>query len=120
TIFFSALTLLLWVPACFSGKPPVPLPLPAAATLALLYLSIAGTLLAFALFFYLLKRVRLSSAMTLAFITPVVALLVDALFEKQTVLSPESYIGICVVLSGGAISVLSKVQSEKATGDLNH
>jgi drug/metabolite transporter (DMT)-like permease len=108
TVFFSAASITLWVLSVISGKASIPMPLPTAPTLALLYLTIFGTLIAFASFFYLLKHVRLSTAMTLAFVTPMLALLVDAFLEKHSVLSAETYAGITVVLVGVAISVLFK------------
>lgn len=108
-IFFSAATVMLWLMSLFAGTgtwsfADVQL-LP---VLALIYLTLFGTLLAFGSFFYLLKRVRLSTAMTLAFITPVLALLVDAFFEKRTILTAESYFGIAIVLAGVTLSVLFK------------
>jgi drug/metabolite transporter (DMT)-like permease len=80
-------------------------------TLALLYLTIFGTLIAFASFFYLLKHTRLSTAMTLSFVTPMIALLIDAFFEKHNVLTPETYLGIAVVLIGVIISVVKKSEA---------
>jgi drug/metabolite transporter (DMT)-like permease len=68
-------------------------------------------LLAFACFFYLLRTTRLSNAMTLAFVTPVIALVVDAFWERNVVLTMQSYIGIGIVLTGVAISVLLKARS---------
>jgi drug/metabolite transporter (DMT)-like permease len=114
TIFFIAASLVLWTSAILSGKCTIPLPLPLAPTLALLYLSFFGTLIAFACFFYLLKHTRLSTAMTLAFVTPLIALVVDAFFEKHSALTPESYLGIGVVLVGVAISVWFKGRDEKS------
>lgn len=107
TIFFAAAAVTLWICSILSGHYVINnwsfLP-----TAALLYLTIFGTLIAFASFFYLLKHVRLSTAMTLAFVTPIIALGVDAIFEKNAVLTVESYVGIAVVLCGVAVSVLFK------------
>lgn len=103
TLFFSSAALSLWIGALFKGQAPTQWSL--GPTLALLYLTIFGTLIAFASFFYLLRNVRLSTAMTLAFVTPIIALVVDAFFDKNTVLTMESYIGIAIILSGVAISV---------------
>jgi drug/metabolite transporter (DMT)-like permease len=50
--------------------------------------------------------------MTIAFLTPIVALIVDAFWEKQVVLSLESYIGIAVVLAGVAVTVLYKINTD--------
>jgi drug/metabolite transporter (DMT)-like permease len=108
TIFFASAALLLWgISFCTRGNA-LPLPLPLVPTVALLYLTIFGTLIAFASFFYLLKHTRLSTAMTLSFVTPMIALLIDAFFEKHNVLTPETYLGIAVVLIGVIISVVKK------------
>ncbi|HEY9733615.1 MAG TPA: EamA family transporter [Drouetiella sp.] len=107
TIFFAAASATLWIAAAISGKYSItqwnPLP-----TAALLYLTVFGTLIAFAAFFYLLKHVRLSTAMTLAFVTPIIALAVDAVFEKGTVFTAETYLGIAIVLISVAMSILVK------------
>lgn len=113
-LFFSFASVMLWVVCVASGKFALPSPIPVGPTIALLYLTFFGTLLAFAAFFYLLKRVRLSTAMTLSFVCPLVALGIDALLEKQFSLTPESYLGVAVVLTGVALSVLYKVRQEKA------
>jgi drug/metabolite transporter (DMT)-like permease len=107
-VFFGSASIMLWCLSAASGHCTMPLPLPAGPTAALLYLTIMGTLIAFACFFYLLKHVRLSTAMTLAFVTPMIALVVDAFLEKHATLSLESYLGIAVVLVGVALSVLRK------------
>jgi energy-converting hydrogenase Eha subunit A len=46
--------------------------------------------------------------MTLAFVTPIIALAVDAIFEKGTVFTGETYLGIAIVLVSVAMSVLVK------------
>jgi drug/metabolite transporter (DMT)-like permease len=114
TIYFSAASVSLWIAAIGSGKYAVPLPLPLVPTLALLYLSFFGTLFAFACFFYLLKHTRLSTAMSLAFVTPLIALVVDGFLEKHSALTPESYLGIGVVLIGVTVTVWFKGRDEKA------
>jgi drug/metabolite transporter (DMT)-like permease len=114
-IFFFGATISLWILSFLGGR--FPLPTSIAPTIALLYLSLFGTVLAFALYFYLLRQVRLSTAMSLSFVTPIVALLVDALFEKHALLSPETSVGIAIVLGGVVLNVLSGmflVQSKTA------
>jgi drug/metabolite transporter (DMT)-like permease len=49
--------------------------------------------------------------MTLSFVTPMIALLIDAFFEKHNVLTPETYLGIAVVLIGVIISVVKKSEA---------
>jgi drug/metabolite transporter (DMT)-like permease len=107
TVFFASASVILWgISFCMRGNA-LPMPLPIVPTLALLHLTIFGTLIAFASFFYLLKHTRLSTAMTLSFVTPMIALLIDAFFEKHNVLTPETYLGIAVVLIGVIISVVN-------------
>ncbi len=50
--------------------------------------------------------------MTLAFVTPMIAVLIDGLFEKQVLLTTESYIGMAVVLAGVATTVLLRARNE--------
>ena len=114
TIFFFAASIVLWIAAAAGGNCAPPQPLPMAPTLALLYLTFFGTLLAFACFFYLLRHTRLSTAMTLSFVTPIIALVIDAFFEKHGALTPETYLGIAVVLVGVFISVLYKPSQKQA------
>lgn len=106
SIFFLTASSLLWSAAALSGNCSVPSPLPVEPTLALVYLAVFGTLVTFAAFFYLLKHVRLSTATTLGFVTPIIALIVDALLEKHGVLSAGTYCGIAVVMAGLALSFL--------------
>jgi drug/metabolite transporter (DMT)-like permease len=112
TVFFGAAAITLWLMSSITGGCALPYPLPLAPTIALLYLTFFGTLLAFACFFYLLKHTRLSTAMTLSFVTPIVALIVDAFFEKHVALTAESYFGIGIVLVGVAVSVLLKTKTK--------
>jgi drug/metabolite transporter (DMT)-like permease len=54
----------------------------------------------------MLKHVRLSTAMTLSLVTPVIAVVVDSFFERAVTMSSETYAGILIVLAGVAISIL--------------
>jgi len=113
TIFFSACFLLLLSGAFLSHQAVIPMPLPAVPTLALVYLAVFGTVCTFAAWFYLLKHVRLSTVMTLSFITPVLALIVDNFFERQTVLHAETYLGIAFIMSGVAATITLKLRADK-------
>jgi drug/metabolite transporter (DMT)-like permease len=75
------------------------------ATLALLYLAIVGSVIAFASYFYLLARVSLMTASTLTLLIPVIALGVDALWESQRV-APLTYAGAGIVLAGVVLNLL--------------
>ncbi len=107
-IFFLAASILLWFATLIKGELFVFHTPSLAATLALLYLTLFGTLLAFGSFFYLLRHVRLSTAMTLAFVTPIIALIVDAFLEKSFVFTQETYLGLAVILAGVSLSILVK------------
>lgn len=113
SVFFASVTGVLWLMSLAKGPVAAPVPLPFAATAAMLYLGVFGTFIAFGAYFYLLKHVRLSTAMTLAFVTPVIALTVDSLFEKHIVLTMETYAGVAIVLLGVAMNVLMQIRGEK-------
>jgi drug/metabolite transporter (DMT)-like permease len=78
---------------------------------ALFYLTLFGTLVAFACWFYLLKHLRLSTCTTLSFVTPLIALAMDASFEKNIVFSTETNIGIAIVLIGATATVWRRVRA---------
>jgi len=105
TMYFGASSVFLWATAVFSGEP-WPEQWNLAPTLALLYLTIFGTLIAFGSFFYMLKHVRLSTAMTLSLVTPIIAIVVDSFFERAVTMNIETYAGILIVLAGVAVSIL--------------
>ncbi len=104
-VFLSVAAAGLWVLAAAGGLQPIPFPPPVAPTLALLYLAIFGTVVAFVCFFYLLKRVTLMTASTLVLIQPVIALLVDALWEKDVRLVGRSYAGVALTFAGVALGL---------------
>jgi drug/metabolite transporter (DMT)-like permease len=105
--FLTVASAVLWVPGLAEG-PGIPLSLPVAPTIALLYLALFGTVIAFACYFYLLKRVRLMTAATLVLIQPVIALLVDAMWEDQVRLTARSYAGAAVTFAGVAVGITWK------------
>lgn len=114
--FFLSAAILVWGMAWIVGPCTIPShPFEGAAlapTIALIHLTIPGTLIAFTLFFYLLKNTSLSKAMTLGFVTPVIALVVDAFFEKQAIMNLNMYLGVACVLMGVGLNLfLPQVKS---------
>jgi drug/metabolite transporter (DMT)-like permease len=100
----AAVSLLLFAAAHERQLPPWP---PAVRpTLALLYLAVFGSVVTFALYFHLLRRMSLTAASTLVFVEPVLALLIDAAFEREIRLGPRTHAGAAVTLLGVAISLL--------------
>ncbi len=99
--------IIFWILTGAVEARPLPMPLPVVPALAVGYLGIFGSVVAFASYFYLIKRVPLMTITSLVFFPPMIALLVDAIWEKTVVLGPESYLGIAVTLLGVAVSVFS-------------
>ena len=79
---------------------------PFTASMAILYLAVFGSVIAFAAYFALLRRSTLMTAATLTFVQPIFAILVDAAFEKEIVLGPSAYAGVGITLVGVAVSRL--------------
>jgi drug/metabolite transporter (DMT)-like permease len=111
-IFFVSATVLLWIVALVTGDLKLSYPPPYAATIAVLYLAVLSTFAAFICYFYFLKHVRLSTAMNLSFLMPVVALIVDALFERDSNLNAQTYAGIATVLLGVVICMLPRFETK--------
>jgi drug/metabolite transporter (DMT)-like permease len=104
SIFLSVTAIVLGVVALAAGQG-VPMPLPVAPTVALLYLAVIGTSVAFLVYFWLLGRTGLLVTSTLVFVFPLVALLTDALFDDASSLTPRAYLGAAITLAGLAVSL---------------
>ena len=98
-------SLTLWLTSAARGPIELPWPPPAAPTAALLYLAILGSVVTFACYFYLLKRVSLMTASTLVLVQPVLALLVDAAFEEEVRLAGRNYLGVAITFGGVALAL---------------
>ena len=72
--------------------------------LSLLYLSLAGTSLAFGLYLALIKRIGASRAAYSSVLFPVVALLVSTLFEGYAWSVPAA-VGLAVLIAGNALAL---------------
>jgi drug/metabolite transporter (DMT)-like permease len=112
-VFLAVAAAALWLAAVPEGPGQIPWPPPAAPTAAILYLAVFGSVLTFFCYFYLLQRVTLRTASSLVLVQPVLALVVDALFEKEVRLVGRSYLGVAVVLSGVAIGLAWKWRSAR-------
>ncbi|HTJ41898.1 MAG TPA: EamA family transporter [Kofleriaceae bacterium] len=106
-IFIAVTAICLCAVAATRGFP-IPWPPPLEPTLALIYLAVFGSVVAFATYFWLLSQVSLMTMSTLSFVLPIIALVVDALFETEVRLNARAYAGIGVTLSGLAVSLLWK------------
>jgi drug/metabolite transporter (DMT)-like permease len=72
--------------------------------LSLLYLSLAGTALAFGLYLALIKRIGASRAAYSSVLFPVVALVVSTLFESYA-WSVAAILGLAVLVAGNALAL---------------
>lgn len=104
TVFIVVTAIVLGVIALVAREP-MPWPLPVKPTVALLYLAVIGTVVAFLVYFWMLRRTTLLVTSTLVFVFPLVALLTDALFERAIPLGPRAYLGAGITLAGLAVSL---------------
>lgn len=104
TVFLGVTAIVLGVVALASGEQ-LPDPLPLEPTLALLYLAVIGSVVAFLAYFWLLNRTGLILTSTLVFVYPLVAIVTDALFEQTVSLTPRAYLGTAITLGGLALSL---------------
>jgi drug/metabolite transporter (DMT)-like permease len=72
--------------------------------LSLMYLSLAGTSLAFGLYLALIKRIGAARAAYTSVLFPVVALLVSTLFESYRWSAP-AIVGLAVLVAGNALAL---------------
>ncbi|HTE51546.1 MAG TPA: DMT family transporter [Kofleriaceae bacterium] len=107
-VFLSVGAVALWGLALPTGVDRIPVPLPMAPTVALFYLAILGSVVTFVCYFYLLRRVSLMTASSLVLVQPVIALLVDALWEDEVRLVARSYAGAAITLAGVALGLVWK------------
>jgi drug/metabolite transporter (DMT)-like permease len=97
-VFLGTTAVAMSVLALVVGKP-LPWPPPLGPSLAVLYLAIVGSVVAFASYFYLLQRVRLEVSSTLVLLPPIVAMVVDAIWEAQKI-ATLTYVGSAITLFG--------------------
>lgn len=111
--FLWVTTFFLWATAAIAGETSVPWPPPLRPTLALLYLAIFGSVFTFACYLYLLQRVTLMTTTTLVFIQPLIALVVDALWEEGGGIGPRGLFGAGLTLLGVFVTVSFKEWSRR-------
>jgi drug/metabolite transporter (DMT)-like permease len=105
TVFLGVTAVVLSIVALIANEP-LPWPPPVKPTLALLYLAIVGSVIAFLLYFWLLDRTTLVVTSTLVFVFPLVALLTDALYEREIALGARAYIGAAITLGGLGVTLM--------------
>lgn len=73
------------------------------AVVSVLYLTIFGTIAAFWLYYWLLSRIESTKAMTIALVTPLIAVLFGAVFLNESLL-PQTLFGSVLIL--GSVSLI--------------
>ncbi len=79
------------------------------ASLAIAYLAIAGSLVAFSAYLYLLNTVRPTLATSYAYVNPPVAVLVGAVFAGEVV-RPLDIVAMAVILAGVGLITLARTR----------
>lgn len=97
------------------GGPPLAWPPPLAPTVALVYLAVIGSVVAFLTYFWLLQRTSLLVTSTLVFVYPLVAIVTDALFEAEP-LTARAYVGAAITLVGLGVSLLRRDCARRGPG----
>jgi drug/metabolite transporter (DMT)-like permease len=105
TTIFLAVTALVLGAVALWAREPMPWPPPTRPILALLYLAVVGSVIAFLCYFWLLGKTSLIITSTLVFVYPLVALVTDALFERELPLTARAYLGAAITLGGLAVSL---------------
>jgi drug/metabolite transporter (DMT)-like permease len=82
----------------FKGDP-LPATVPTRALLSIVYLGMVGSVLGFALYYYVLRHVEATRVALITLVTPVLALMLGHLFNGE-VLQPETIFGTAAILSG--------------------
>lgn len=83
----------------FFAADPVPVAIPPRALASIVYLGIIGSVLGFALYFYVLRHVEATRVALITLITPVIALVLGNMLNGELI-SPETWSGTAMILSG--------------------
>jgi drug/metabolite transporter (DMT)-like permease len=105
TEIFLAVTALVLIAVAVVAGAPIGWPSAVAPTIALLYLAVFGSVVAFLCYFWLLERSTMVVASTLVLAFPIVALATDAAFERAITLGARTYAGAAITLAGLAVSL---------------
>lgn len=85
------------------------------AIISVLFLTFVGTIAAFWLYYWLLRRVESTKAMTIALVTPLIAVLFGSIFLGET-FRPQVLVGGALILSGVGLIVFRKRRRHGVAG----
>ena len=103
-MLYASLFALAWALALGKGLDFVPTP---AYVLSLVYLAVFGSILAFAAYLTLLKRIGAARSGYVGVMTPLVALVISAVFESFN-WHPLTWLGIAISIAGNVIILRGK------------
>lgn len=83
------------------------------AIICVLYLSIAGTIAAFWLYYWLLSRIESTKAMMISLVTPLIAVVIGAVFLEEKLPPQTTWGGILILLSICLIVYRKKNRAEE-------
>ncbi|MEP7212079.1 MAG: EamA family transporter [Acidobacteriota bacterium] len=86
----------------------------ASAVLSVLYLTLFGTIAAFWLYYWLLSRIESTKAMMISLVTPLIAVVIDAIFLGEH-LPPQTLLGGTLILASIGLIVFRKRKISPAT-----
>ena len=81
---------------------------------ALAWLSIAGSLVGYSCYIFLLENVPVAKVATYAYVNPIVAVILSAVFLKES-LHGQQWIAMAIILAAVAIVTASKSKTAPAT-----
>jgi drug/metabolite transporter (DMT)-like permease len=84
----------------------------------LLYLTLFGTIAAFWLYYWLLSKVESTRAMMISLVTPLIAVLIGAIFLGET-LPPQTFLGGILIIASIALIVFRKRRMHTVTTAAN-
>jgi drug/metabolite transporter (DMT)-like permease len=100
------------IPVAWLHGEHLPTEFPLMPTLAVVYLALAGSILAFSAYVYLLENVRPALATSYAYVNPPVAVLFGVLLGGESV-HPLDIVGMLVILTGVAAITLTRAKKQE-------
>ena len=87
------------------------------AVISVLYLSLVGTIAAFWLYYWLLKRIESTRAMMISLVTPLIAVLIGAVTIGER-LPPQTLVGGVMIIGSITLIVIRKIKMSPADADI--
>ena len=81
------------------------------AVICVLYLTVLGTIAAFWLYYWLLSKIESTKAMMISLVTPLIAVIIGAIFLGET-LPPQTFFGGVLILASIGLIVFKKKDKE--------